>query len=360
MNRQATLVIVDDNEEQLHALMEILGKEGYRALPANSGELALEAMNIILPDLIIMNIRLPGIDGYEVCRRIKSEPVTRDIPVIFISIFDRIEERIAGFRAGGVDFIQRPFNTEEVALRVKTQIELRGLRLELEARVTERTAELEREILARRTAEESLLAALKDKDILMMELEHRTKNNLNLVASIIALGAEAGPEVSGRDVLRSTESRVRSMALVYQRLYRSNDLSSVDLAVYIPELVNSLAETYISEERKVTLEYDLVHLNIGSRKAITLGLIVNELITNSLKYAYAGHEGFCLRIGLSREGEGAELVLSDNGPGFPPGFDPAKGQGLGLTLVRGLCEQLEGEMGFRSGRGATIWLRFSP
>ena len=131
------ILIVDDTPASLKLLSELLLSEGYQVRPANSGELALVSIQSKLPQMILLDIRMPGIDGYEVCRRLKADNATKDIPVIFISALDAVKDRIKGFECGGIDFITKPFQREEVLARVRNHLELFSTRCDLEERTLE-------------------------------------------------------------------------------------------------------------------------------------------------------------------------------------------------------------------------------
>jgi PAS domain S-box-containing protein len=137
-----TILVVDDEAESLAMLRELLTAEGIEVRATDGGELALAAMHVEKPDLILIDIRMPGIDGFEVCRRVKRNPDAQDIPVIFLSASGEPREKVEGFRIGAVDFVTKPFHREELLARVRTHLELRRLRLHLERQVEERTAEL--------------------------------------------------------------------------------------------------------------------------------------------------------------------------------------------------------------------------
>jgi PAS domain S-box-containing protein len=133
---------VDDTPESLTMVAETLAAEGYEVRPADSGKLALNSVSKSRPDLILLDIRMPLMDGFEVCRRLKSTRQNRDIPVIFLSALHETEERVEGLKLGAVDFISKPFRKEELLARIETHLELSRLRRRLEQRVAERTAEL--------------------------------------------------------------------------------------------------------------------------------------------------------------------------------------------------------------------------
>src|SRR5512136_261414 len=137
------LLVVDDTAANRQLLTNLLTEHGYTVHPASDGELALEFVRTTLPDLILLDIRMPGMDGYEVCCRLKADERTREVPVIFISILEDERDKVKGFREGGVDYITKPFQPEEVLARIQTHLSLRELTERLEHKVAERTGELE-------------------------------------------------------------------------------------------------------------------------------------------------------------------------------------------------------------------------
>lgn len=141
-NDPGSIVIVDDNPNNLQVLSGILQQAGFKARPALSGEIALRAITASVPDLVLLDIRMPGMDGYETCRRLKADALTHDIPVIFISALTETADKLAAFRAGGVDYVSKPFQAEEVLARVRTHMQLRHMHRDLESQVADRTAEL--------------------------------------------------------------------------------------------------------------------------------------------------------------------------------------------------------------------------
>ena len=171
----AEILVVDDTLANLELLNDILSKQGYNVRPASSGQIALRYLSTREPDLILLDVKLPDIDGYEICRRLKSIEKNRDIPVIFISAFGEITEKMQGFEAGGVDYITKPFDPREVLARVRIHLRLKELNESLEHKVRERTEELslanrqlQREILERKETE-NLLRETKEKYRMLVE-----------------------------------------------------------------------------------------------------------------------------------------------------------------------------------------------
>jgi putative nucleotidyltransferase with HDIG domain len=142
MTNKGKLLVVDDTSASLRLLTDLLKEEGYEVRSAINGELALRAAASNPPDLVLLDIRMPGMDGYEVCRRLKAQPATRDVPVIFVSAVTETDEKVRGFEMGAVDFVTKPYQRDELMARVRTHLELHRLRNHLEDLVAERTAEL--------------------------------------------------------------------------------------------------------------------------------------------------------------------------------------------------------------------------
>lgn len=165
------IVIVDDNPQSLATLKRILTNQGYQVHPAISGEIALPLISKTLPDLILLDILMPGMNGYEVCQRLKADENTRNVPVIFISALGETMDKIKAFNVGGIDYVTKPFQIEEVVARVKTHLTVRNLQKDLE----EANCELEHQIQEQRRLNSELQAAL---------------DNVNLLSGLLPICAE--------------------------------------------------------------------------------------------------------------------------------------------------------------------------
>jgi DNA-binding response OmpR family regulator len=136
MTTQADILLVDDNPTNLRLLSQMLTQAGYYARPTTNGKMALSAARVVVPDLILLDIMMPDLSGYEVCERLKADPQTRDIPVIFISALETAMDKVRAFSVGGVDYIEKPFQMVEVLARIENQLRLRSARQQLQQKNT--------------------------------------------------------------------------------------------------------------------------------------------------------------------------------------------------------------------------------
>jgi PAS domain S-box-containing protein len=200
--------------------------------------------------------------------------------------------------------------------------------------------------------DEALRRTLDDKNILLKELYHRVKNNLQLIISLFNLQVRSLPDSQGRQALREAAARVRTMALVHERLYQSPTLSSIALDGYLTELCEQIAGAASAAQRGVGLQVDAEPVEIGLDLAVPLGLLLNELVCNSLKHGFPDDRRGQIRVCAVRaQGCTMRLSVEDDGVGLPAGFDRTSSQTLGLRLVYALSEQLRARFSIQSPPG---------
>jgi PAS domain S-box-containing protein len=216
---------------------------------------------------------------------------------------------------------------------------------------------LQAEVNERKRAEASLEASLKEKELLLKEIHHRVKNNLQIISSLLSLQiVSTGNEIASVS-LKESQNRIRSMALIHEKLYQSSDLAVIDFREYVQSLVISLTRSYVlNHALKIDVDIEAVSLDIDM--AIPCGLIINELISNSLKYAFPGGQAGEIHISLHRNGGQYCLAVSDNGVGLPPDLDFRNTASLGLQLVTTLAGQLNGTVDCPPGKGTTFVITF--
>jgi PAS domain S-box-containing protein len=216
------------------------------------------------------------------------------------------------------------------------------------------------DITDRKLAEEKVRSSLSEKEVLLREIHHRVKNNLQIISSLLNLQSRQVKDEPALDMFQESRNRVRSMALVHEKLYRSKDLAKVDFSGYIQSLATHLFMVYGIKTDAVRLDIDVqdVYLNINT--SIPCGLIVNELISNSLKHAFTEGNGGNIRIVLRPEnGNKFKLVVSDNGCGLPQNVDVTQTESLGLQLVSMLVSQLQGSIHIERNKGTSFQIIFS-
>jgi PAS domain S-box-containing protein len=218
------------------------------------------------------------------------------------------------------------------------------------------------DITRQKEDEEAIRASLNEKVLLLREIHHRVNNNLQIIISLTKLQIRTISDPGMRQALGETQNRVRAMSLVHEKLYQSENLSSINLLEYTRFLSNQLFSFYGIERERVRLaiEIDMIPLDIDT--AIPLGLILNELISNALKHAFPGGRRGTLSIGSSIKGDLLTLVVKDDGAGLPPGLDWKSTDSLGLRLVSSLIDQLDGtiEQGDGAGTMFIITLHRKP
>jgi PAS domain S-box-containing protein len=213
--------------------------------------------------------------------------------------------------------------------------------------------------LERKQAHEQIQASLKEKEVLLQEIHHRVKNNLQVISSLLDLQAGYIEDERTKQMFKESRNRVRSMALIHERLYRAQDLARIDFAEYVRTLTQSLFRSYSAHAASVTLKVNVEDALLDVDAAIPCGLIVNELVSNGLKYAFpAGREGE-IRVELSVENDRFTLVVGDNGVGFPQDVDFRNTQSLGLKLVTTLVKQIGGSIKLYRNSGTTFEIKFA-
>jgi two-component sensor histidine kinase len=247
---------------------------------------------------------------------------------------------------------RREFTPEEISL---CQDISRQAAVALEnARLYEQAQE---EIAERIQAEERIQASLKEKEVLLKEIHHRVKNNLQIISSLLNLQGQQieDPQIVG--ALRDSQNRVRSMALIHEQLYGAHDLARIDFGAYIHQLASHLFRSYRADS-KVALDLKVEEINLRIDEAIPCGLILNELVSNALKHAFPDGRAGRIQVALGVDGGQVALAVSDDGVGLPEGFDHRTSTSLGLQLVNSLVSQLDGEVMLEPGHGTGFNVTF--
>ncbi len=214
------------------------------------------------------------------------------------------------------------------------------------------------DITGRKKTEEKLNAAFKEKEILLKEVNHRVKNNMQAIISMIRLQYGHINNQKLTDILKVTENRIRSMARIHEILYQSNDFANVNIKNYLNTLVEELFQSYQLTPEKITLKTDIENISIQLNHALPLAMLVNELITNTFKYAFPKDKTGELSISLKHIDSDLELIVKDNGVGIPKNVELNTRITLGLKMVNALVKQIGGKMEMKCSQGTEFLIRF--
>jgi PAS domain S-box-containing protein len=219
---------------------------------------------------------------------------------------------------------------------------------------------IQQDITQQKQADDKIRASLQEKEVLLQEIHHRVKNNLGIVSGLLQMQCRRTQDAQATAILRDSQNRIASIALVHEKLYRSEELADIDFAQYIPDLTTHLFDSYNVSSNQIKLIIQVENASLDIETAIPCGLIINELVSNALKYAFPEKLLGKIEVKFYQD-MGGELILivRDNGVGLPAEFDRTKTKTLGLTLVQGLVKQLRGDLDIKSEQGTEFKITFT-
>jgi light-regulated signal transduction histidine kinase (bacteriophytochrome) len=382
------ILIVDDTRVNLELLSRILEERGYRVRLATNGRLAMKSVAARLPDLILLDVKMPEMDGFEVCRRLKSDAHSRNVPVIFISAHSETAKKVDGFKAGGVDFITKPFEREEVLARVELQLRLHELTEHLEQQVDQRTRQLRQEIRARQQAEEvlkryrnqleelvknrtkELEAKNKELEAFAYSVSHDLRAPLRHIDGFIELlqkKTETAPDEQGRHYLDLISDSAKKMGALIDDLLSFSRMGRQEMLlkpVGMGPLVHGIIRELVPDTAGRRIDWRIGHLPVVEGDAAMLRMTMDNLISNAIKFTRPRQQAK-IEIG-SQPGQNGEAVIfvRDNGVGFDMAYahklfgvfqrlhrsDEFEGTGIGLANVRRIIAR----------HGGRVWAQGEP
>jgi two-component sensor histidine kinase len=331
------VLIAEDSENDVMIIMRQLRLGGYEPLfyeQVDTAEAMRAALTAASWDIIIADYSMPRFNGLAALKLLQE--TGQDLPFLVVSGSIGEELAVAAMKAGVHDCIMKN-NMSRLLPAVERELR--------EAKNRH----------ARRQAEEQLKASLQEKEILLQEVHHRVKNTLQVITSILNLQSQYVKDEHALRQFKESQSRIRSISLVHEKLYRSKDLVRIDFSDYVQEITTHLFHLY-GKRATVGLEVDIGELSMHVSTAIPCGIIINELVSNALKYAFPDDRNgrICIRL---REDQDRQYVLtvSDNGIGFPKDLDFHNTETLGLQLVVTLTGQLGGTIQRHDGKEGTAF-----
>jgi len=364
------VLIVEDTPASLELLTELMQSQGYRVRQAQDGEMALLSVQSRAPDIILLDVRMPKMDGFEVCRRLKASPDTAEIPIIFLSALQDIDAKVQGLQLGAVDYIGKPYQPDEVFLRVRTHLELSNLRLHLGEMCELRTRQLQAEVVERQLAESELFESQQKLRELMQHLQevreaerahiareiHDELGQTLTVARIdltrLASRLDEPPENLQKYVAEITAvlDKAADTARTISEDLRPGMLDLLGLGAAIEHHVTRFSEaTGIAVALKLD---DIDELELDDSVATAAFRIVQESLTNVARHAGASH----VDIQIADLGKELVVIVQDNGQGISTETQASKKRSYGLLGMGERAQSLGGDVIIESqpGKGTRI------
>jgi two-component sensor histidine kinase len=317
-----SVLYIDDDAGIRRLAARALERRGYRMTVAETGSEGVVKAAAERFDLIAVDHYMPGMDGLETLEALRRLPDPP--PVVYVTGSEEGRIAVAALKAGAADYVVKTIGEDFFDLLAASFEQVRARAL------------LEQE---KASAEADLRASNARLEALLGEVNHRVANSLQLVSAMVRLQATALTDPSAREALEDTQRRIQAIAQVHRRLYTSNDVESVDMQEYLGALVDELAETWSTEALPRALSLAAEPIRLPTDRAVSLGVIVTELVTNACKYAYPTGGGE-VRVVLRRIDDDVFLLaVEDDGCGIPEDAVP-RGTGLGTKLIRAMAQSL--------------------
>jgi len=380
-----TILIIDDNPSNLGVIVDYLGEYGFEIVVAKNGEIGVKRAKIIQPELILLDVLMPGIDGFETCRRLKADEKTGDIPVIFMTALDTQEDKVKGFEAGGVDYVTKPIQQEEVFARITTHLRIRDLTIHLNAKVEELTKTRQELVQSEKMASLGRLVAGFAHELntplgvavgsaSMLQREAKKINGLMEQEEIDVDELLSALDVidKGSDLTLSNLERAANLVTSFKRTavdQTSDEVRSFD----VPEVINDTINTLHSRFKKTDIE-----ISVDCPKALkvkslpgALEQILTNLLMNSFIHGFnEGKNTGVIKINVQLNENHLQLEYSDNGKGIVPEnlakiFEPFftthrahGGSGLGMYICYNIVTtRLHGTISCESTLGKGVVFR---
>ncbi|SFV30390.1 Two-component sensor histidine kinase, contains HisKA and HATPase domains [Devosia crocina] len=334
-NRTPHVLYIDDDSGLARLVQKAMQRRGYDYHHATSGEEGIDLIRQGGVDVVVLDHYLPTGTGLDVLAGIAD---VEDRPtVVYVTGSAETAVAVAALKAGATDYVPKTLSEEFMELLVTA---------------IEHAIEHSRLNRAKARAERETLEARERAEMLLGEVNHRVANSLAMVAALVGLQANAVTDAEAKSALAETQARIHAIAGVHRHLYTSDDVRSVQVADYIHSLVAELEASVQLEGQTPSLRVEVEPFPMATEKVASLGVMLTELVTNALKYAYTGRPAGEIRIHMRRAEEQIELRVEDDGIGWSGSGKP-QGTGLGSRIVKAMAHSLGATVGYETDRGGT-------
>lgn len=331
----ARILYIEDDQGLGRLVRRTLEARGYQVEVVTDGAQGLARLRDGGVDLVALDHHMPGQTGLDVLPRIcelEDAP-----PVIYVTGSEDSRVAVAALKAGAVDYVWKDVQghfRELLAEAVATALEQARLRR------------------AEREAQEAVREAKDRAELLLIEVNHRVANSLAIVAAMARLQSSAVKDPAAREALQEMQARIAAIAGIHRSLYTSDDVRQVDMKAYLAKLVEELEEAMKAAGREHEIRLEAETIEVPTDKAVSVGVIVTELVTNAFKYAYPDESKGEIRVRFKAEDEGVLLTVEDDGIGWQEG-DAPQGTGLGTRIIRSMANNLRSAVQFEPGGPGT-------
>ena len=330
----STVLLIEDNLGDIVSIRTMIAELSDGLFELKFAESLGEALKILENenfDVVLMDLGLPDSQGFRTFTQVHNR--MPELPIIIITGLEDEDLGVSAVKEGAQDYL--------VKGQVDKKLLARSLKFAIE----------------RKQTEEELKTSIYERDVLLKETHHRVKNNMQVIHSLLNLQTHYAENMEAVNVLKESQNRVKSMGMIHEKLYNSTDLSKINFSDYVHSLTSDLLTSYKLSE-KILPVIEVADLELNLETAILCGLIINELVSNSLKYAFPNTEIGEVHISLNLVDNIYELVVSDNGIGFPEDLDFKSAGSLGLQLVNNITNQLDGKIELDRSIGTKFTIKF--
>lgn len=329
-NRIINALYIDDDFALGRLVQRILGRRGYQVHHVGTADAGLARLLSGDIDVVILDHDLGTTSGLAVLEDLRTREQAP--PVVYVTASTELSIAVQALKAGAADYVVKAIGDDFEVLLVAA---------------LEQAVERARLMRAKEKAEQQVREAKERAEMLLAEVNHRVANSLALVSSLVRMQAGAVKEPGAKAALAETQARIRAIANLHRSLYTSTDVQQVDLAAYLETLVGELGNSIIASGRTPTVRLEAEPVSIKTDRAVSIGMIATELVTNALKYAYPVGEGE-VRVSIARTpANQIMLSVADDGIGWT-GDGPVKGSGLGAKIIAAMSKSLGSQLEYRN------------